>query len=202
MRFSDWFSSDRRFERYNTHERLFDGLKNQEHYAIVYLQVKAWKSVSKIVDRYGLPADQSDEILNRSTLIFLQKIESGAYQFKGNAPLTYLVEIAKRLALMATRSRQKTTEALDDHTELADLELDAELKRKEAADVVDHLLKGLGSPCQEVIRLHHIDGYADEEVVRLGLTKYTTVDSLKMKRSDCMKKLLQLAQKWKNSKNT
>ena len=47
-----------------------------------------------------------------------------------------------------------------------------------------------------------VDGYSDEEVVNQGLTKYSTPDSLKMKRSDCMKKLVQLAQQWKISNNT
>ena len=45
-----------------------------------------------------------------------------------------------------------------------------------------------------------IEGYPDEEVVRQGWTRYTTTDSLKIKRSDCMKKLIQIAQQWAKRK--
>jgi hypothetical protein len=58
----------------------------------------------------------------------------------------------------------------------------------------------MGEPCTSVIRLHHIDGYPDEEVVRQGWTRYTTTDSLKIKRSDCMKKLIQIARQWAKRK--
>jgi hypothetical protein len=67
---------------------------------------------------------------------------------------------------------------------------------------VRQLLGNLGQPCEQVVRLHHIEGYSDEEVVNQKMTKYSTTDSLKMKRSDCMKKLIQLAQQWKTSNNT
>jgi hypothetical protein len=50
-------------------------------------------------------------------------------------------------------------------------------------------LSGAGAPCEQVIRLKYIDGYSDEEAIREGLTGYSTVESLRQKRSDCMKKL-------------
>jgi DNA-directed RNA polymerase specialized sigma24 family protein len=71
----------------------------------------------------------------------------------------------------------------------------------EATETIRHLLGQMGEPCAQVIRLHHIEGYSDEEVVKQKMTGYTTTDSLKMKRSNCMKKLIQLAQKWKISNN-
>ncbi len=197
MNTSAWFLPKNPLKQYDDHERLFLGLKNMENAAILCLQTKALPAVQRLVRDYGIQGSQAEDILNRSTVIFLQKIESDAYQFKGHAPSTYLIEIAKRLALMATRAQKKSDQPLDKYDHLQDESWEAEQKQREAAELTRRLLAQLGDPCQEVIRLHHIDGYSDEEVIQRKLTRYSTTDSLKMKRSDCMKNLIQLAQKWK-----
>jgi DNA-directed RNA polymerase specialized sigma24 family protein len=155
--------------------------------------------IRKIVAGYGLPAEQAEDVLNDATLIFLQKIESGAYQFEGNTPTTYCIEIAKRLALMATRRHKRRSEPLESLPETSDPDAEALLHRRELGEMVQLLLGQLGQPCDNVVKLYHIDGYSDEEVVRNQWTNYKTADSLKMKRSDCMKKLVQLAKVWKTS---
>lgn len=199
MRIQEWFFPPDPCRPYNSHEGLFQGLLRLDNAAILCLQMKARKPVRKIVRQYGLPAEQAEDILNRSTLIFLRKIEEGSYQFQGHAPSTYLIEVARRLALSATRAQKKETAPLDDHDHLPDPEVEAGKNRQEATELVSHLLDRLGDPCAQVIRLHHIEGYSDEEAVQQKLTRYTTIDSLKMKRSDCMKKLIQLARQWKIS---
>lgn len=202
MRIAEWFSPSDPCKRFDTPERLFNGLRGLDNAAILCLQIRALPSVKKMAAGYGLPQEKVDEILHSSTLVFLQKIESGGYQFQGNAPTTYFIEIAKRQALMATRSLKKTTQPLENLSDPPDPDAADLLRRQEAAEIVGLLLDQLGQPCAEVIRLHHIDGYSDEEVVNHRLTKYATSGSLKMKRSDCMKKLAQLAQQWKISANT
>lgn len=122
--------------------------------------------------------------------------------FQGHAPSTYLIEIAKRLTLTATRFQKKASEPLDQYQYLQDEAWQQTQAQEEAAEMTSQLLTQLGEPCQSVIRLHFIDGYSDEEVVRHRLTRYTSVGSLKIKRSDCMKKLIQLAQKWKKLINS
>lgn len=196
LNWNDWFSREQPGKRFATNQALFEGLKNADNAAILYAQIKVLRSVQKIVKGYGLPADQVDEVLNQSTLTLLRKINDGSYQFQNHAPTTYLVEIARRVALMATRKYGKhTTESLENQYELADEDIQTQLARQEAAEQVAHLLGKIGSPCDTIIRLKYIDGYTDEEIVKQQFTKYSTVDSLKVKRSDCMKKLTQLAQR-------
>jgi DNA-directed RNA polymerase specialized sigma24 family protein len=202
MGITAWFSPPNPCKSFDTNERLFDGLRRLENSAILCVQLKAIHSVRKFIGQYQLPPEQADDILNQSTLIFLQKIEDGTYQFQNHAPSTYLIEIAKRVALMATRTQKNTPEILDNHHHLADPDIENDRKRNEATELVRQLLGHLGQPCEQVVRLHHIEGYSDEEVVNQKMTKYSTTDSLKMKRSDCMKKLIQLAQQWKTSNNT
>lgn len=197
MNIGSWFAPNKPAQQYDGNEKLFLGLQNLETAAILMLQTKTLPTVRQVVKAYGLPNVEAEDILNRSTNIFLQKIADGTYVFQGHAPSTYLIEIAKRVALMATRAHKKTNEPLEHHHDLQDGSWEEEQSRREAAELTRQLLAQLGEPCQTVIRLHHIDGFSDEEVIRNKWTQYSTADSLKMKRSDCMKKLIQSAQKWK-----
>lgn len=110
MHLKEWFSRTDPCRQYDSHERLFRGLQHLENAAILCLQLKAMNSVKKLVRRYGLPPEQADDILNQSTLIFLRKIGDGSYQFQHHAPSTYLVEIARRVVMSATRSQKKSEE--------------------------------------------------------------------------------------------
>jgi RNA polymerase sigma factor (sigma-70 family) len=201
MRITEWLNPLNPCRQFEGHERLFQALKNLNNAAILCVQHKAMPSVRKYVHQFGLPADQADEVLNQSSLIFLRKIEEGTYQFQGHSPVTYLVEIAKRVALSMTRKHQKSYETLENHSDLHDPAVDASHRQRESAELVQQFLGQMGEPCASVIRLHHIDGYSDEEVVKQGWTRYTTTDSLKIKRSDCMKKLILIAQEWRNIHN-
>lgn len=202
LRLPDWFTGNDPRRKYGSPESLFLGLKNQQNDAILCAQLKVLPTVKNIARQLGLPDDRVDDVLNQSTLIFLQKIESGAYQFQGFEPTTYLVEVARRVALNATRSQKRPPDPLENHTQIADPDAEKLTTRREATELVRHLLDQLGEPCASVIRLHHIEGYSDEEAVNQRLTKYTTTESLKVKRSDCMKKLTALAQIWKTSNQT
>ncbi|MFN4081755.1 MAG: RNA polymerase sigma factor [Saprospiraceae bacterium] len=174
-----------------------------DNLAIAHLQSRSLGVVRKTVQTFGIPESQAEEILNASTLIFLRKIECGAYQFQGYSPTGYLIEIAKRLCREALRQRQThiRSHAPDTLPDAPDPDAVRLERQNEAAETLRILLQKMGPPCADVIRLHHIDGYSDEEVITQKLTPYATPDSLKMKRSNCMKKLSQMARQWKNSSN-
>lgn len=201
MPIAGWFSNTGPFDKFKTSEELFRGLERQDRQAVLYLQLHSMPVIRKLIRNYGLPPDALDDILNRSTLVFLQKIEQGSYEFKGYAPSTYFVEIAKRMILMALRSNNTRVESLEGLSNTPDSDSEALQKSEESAELLQHFLEKLGPPCRDVIRLHHIDGYSDEEVIQLKLTQYKSVDSLKMMRSNCMKKLIQIARQWKISKD-
>ena len=199
MRIPEWLSPSNPCRQFGDNERLFEALKKLDNTAILCVQTKAMPSARKFAQQYGLPPHAADEVLNRGTLVFLRKIETGAYRFQGHAPSSYLVEIVRREALMMTRSQRKSHEALDNHHDLHDPDEAAAQRQRESVELVRQFLAQMGEPCETVIRLYHLDGYSDEEVVRQGWTRYSTTDSLKIKRSDCMKKLIQIAQKWKST---
>jgi len=158
--------------------------------------------VRKLAKQYKLSEQQAEEILNQATLVFLQKIQNGAYAFQGHAPTTYLIEVSKRMVFATSRRQKPTSETLDEQLPLAAEDYAALERQQSAAELVSRFLDQLGERCAQVVRLHHIEGYRDEEVVAQQMTPYSTVNSLKMKRSDCMKKLIAIAQAWKISTNT
>lgn len=107
MSVTDWFTRNNPCKRYSSNQALFEGLQAQDERAILCLQTKAMPMVMKQVRGFGLGKSQGDEILNRATLIFLQKIADGSYVFQGHAPTSYLTEVAKRLAMAASRKENK-----------------------------------------------------------------------------------------------
>jgi DNA-directed RNA polymerase specialized sigma24 family protein len=200
MRLTEWFTSLNVCKKYADNEQLFRGLAALDSKAIMCLQMKALPAIQKAVKSLGLPREQAEELVNDSTLVFLQKIESGAYVFQGYAPTTYLIEVAKRMAYAKTRRRRPANEALEAQYDLGKEEWNALEKQQALADLVRQFLGRLSEECARVIRLHHLEGYRDEEVIEQGMTPYSTINSLKVKRSTCMKKLIVIAQAWKSSK--
>jgi hypothetical protein len=195
----DWFSKSRIYKLYDTNEKLYVGLKNTDGAAIACLQDKAMVMTKKIIRGYGIADDQLDIIINNSILTMLNKIASQDYVYIGNNPVNYLLEIVKRNALMATRSIKRESIPIDELPDLLDSDIARFQKNEESASLLMELLTKLGEPDATIVRLHHIDGYSDSEVIELGLTKFKSIDSLKVKRSESMKKLVKIAQAWKSS---
>ncbi len=202
MPFKAWFTSHRPCNEFKNHQLLYDGLVLMDNQAILCLQTKALPMVRKVVGKMGLVEEDMEEVLNQSTLVLLQKIEAGTYEFKGHAATTYVVEVAKRLAMSHVRRKKPGNEALEDHHVPHLSEYDALERQRDSAALVTRFLSQLGKACEQVVRLHHIDGYSDEEVIKGKMSPYSTVNSLKMKRSACMKQLIEIATKWKTSINT
>jgi len=193
-----WFTGKQSRGRFATHEALFMGLSRMEDGAILALQKKALPMVRKLVTDKGLGKEQVEDLLNRGTMIFLEKIDAGAYHFQGYAPTTYLLEIVKRLTADALKKTRRAFERRGELTEeIADEDHLLREDRQESAELVNSLLTHLGDPCARVVTLHHISGYTDDEVVRRRMTTYSTKASLKVKRSACMQQLIKIARQWK-----
>ena len=64
--------------------------------------------------------------------------------------------------------------------------------------MLGQLLNQLDDSCRQIILLRYFDEISDEEAVRQKLTAHTTTDSLKSKRSKCLKALAKLMEPYKN----
>ena len=171
-------------------------LRAGDSQAIIYLQDKANGFAANFLSKNKLPDHLLPDVLNEAAVIFIKKLREPGFSLHSAQPTTYFLEIVKYVALNKTRSSQaKRHESIEDQFHLADNSVEEYHARKARIELIDRLLGGVGVPCAVVIRLKYIEGFADEETVRERRTRYTTVESLRMKRSDCMKKLKEAAQK-------
>lgn len=182
-------------DKYATNEALFDGLCRLEGEAIQCVGLKAGPAIRRAVKQLGLADDLAEDVLSEALCIFITKIQDGNYSFEGHSPATYLAEIARRVAQNYTRTHKgkRAVELGEQHLAQLDDDHDGYLRQKENSDMVAQLLSKLGPPCSHLIRLKYIDGYSDEEVVARQLANYSSTESLKTTRSQCMKKLRELA---------
>lgn len=172
---------------------LYQDLISQEDKAIQFVQEKIWKTVFSMCRFAGLNEQDAEEVLTDAVMILLQKIQSGDYQFQGNDPSTFAIEVSKRLISNAKRKIKTNIDNIDDVFHLADQSTEQFLKTKESEAIVKLLLSKIGENCQKIIRLKYLEEYKDEEIIEQKLTQYSTINTLKVKRSECMKKLSELA---------
>jgi RNA polymerase sigma factor (sigma-70 family) len=183
-------------EKFKNNQIHFDGLKNRETAAIQFLELKTDRAARWILSQLNLPIIELQDIRQEALMIFLDKIAAEKYTFSGSAPSTFFVEIFRNVSLNKSRSKYHKKPALSienslfqlEDTDFANLQI-----QREDAQLIDQLLEKLGDPCEQIIRLRHLDGFEDEEVIEKKMTKYATADSLKVKRSNCMKKLREIA---------
>ncbi len=164
--------------------------------AIIFLQNNASGFTRTLLEQKKLPEHLKSEVLNDASIIVLKKIREPGFTLLSAKLSTYFIEIVKNVVLNKTRGRQFAgNDSLDDQHHLSDQSVEEYYARKENIELINRLLNDIALPCSAIIRLKYLDGYADEEVVQQQLVPYSTVESLRVKRSDCMKKLKDMAKK-------
>lgn len=176
---------------YRSHAELFAGLEREEPGAIRCLSARIAGSVYKIAKKHQLTDEDVEELICDCVTLCLQKIKAGKYVFQGYDPATYAIEIAKNKAHNYYRQAMKY-----DSVDLSHLTEDVEKEDFTSladTDLLEKLLTQLDENCQNLIRLKYLDEHRDKDLIERKMTQYTTVDALKNKRANCMKKLVELA---------
>ncbi len=176
---------------------LVQNLANGDDRAIQFLIAKILQPIERLCFKNGLQQHLAGEILNDTVVLFIQKIRDGKYQLTAVPPQLYALALARFIVKNYSNKekRQRISET--------DLEIAAEFSgevhdffdRKENAEFIQSLLDQLPEKARLVIKLRYFDQYSDEEVIELGLSPYSTVNSLKMRRSEALQKLRELASK-------
>ena len=189
---SRYFSrgSDNGCSKYASNILLFKALEAQEDAAIRCIQTKVAGFVVKTPMFIDLLEEEKEELINDATMLLLQKIQSGEYVFQGHDPATYAIEVTKRMLPNLLRKQKKNGNVdIELVHHLPDTEVMTYFEHKELEEEMALHLSKLGSNCQHLIRLKYFEAWKDEEIIQQKLTQYTTVGTLKVKRSECMKKL-------------
>jgi DNA-directed RNA polymerase specialized sigma24 family protein len=187
--------------RFDDPVQLLEALRQGNSGAIIFSQNKAIPSTRKLLKQYRLPEHLLPEVLNDASVIFIKKLREPEFSLHSAKPLTYFIEIIKKVVSNETRKRQiGRHEPIENQYDLSDSSIEDYHARKETIELLNSLLSGAGASCEQVIRLKYLDGFSDEEAIQKRLTSYSTVESLRQKRSDCMKKLKERVASQKNIK--
>jgi DNA-directed RNA polymerase specialized sigma24 family protein len=172
---------------------LFEGLAEEAPAAVRCLSSKIAGSIYKLGKQFQLLDEDIEELMCDCITLLIEKIRAGKYAFKGNDPASYAIEIAKFKVRNYRRNVVKdATKSLTAEQELI-VEEEAHFSSFEQTELLQSLLQKVGDNCEKLIRLRYIDECKDMDVIAQKTTQYTTVDALKNKRAQCLKKLIALA---------
>ncbi len=179
--------------RQTGNQSFFNALGRAEAPAIRLLAGKIAFGVQQAAARAGLSPQDAEETLNDAVVITISNIRDGKFQYLDFSPATYAAAVARKL--IANRIRTKKPAALepDNLPLLSDLNPEAYLNDKERQTLVGQLLQRLEDTCRQLIQLKYFNTLRDEEIIDRQLTQFTSVNSLKSKRSQCLKRLAGLA---------
>lgn len=173
---------------------LAAALRESNYKAIGYVLDKSKHVIQQQLRTYGLDAAKCRDFQHDALIILIDKINNQQYDEQLSSPVTYLISICKNLILNHLRGKKEIKlEQLEQENVLSKSEEEYFTASNELLEILDEILDELGLPCNELIRLKYLEGYRDEEIIRQNLTHFTSADSLRNRRSQCMKKLLALA---------
>ena len=187
------------FNRFSDQYKLIVELAKEDSKAIQYILKKVEGSCLQFIKKMGLTSDCLEDVMHDGLILFIRKIQEGSYDASLSAPQTYLTGICKNLFLNITRAKRAvSTIELEEAFHTYSEDVQASFYLKENLKLVNKILGEIGSPCKELIQLKYLDGYQDEEQINLKLVNYSSVDSLRVSRSQCMKKLSAVSLKYKS----
>jgi RNA polymerase sigma factor (sigma-70 family) len=167
--------------------------------AILHLQDKAEGFTKGLLEQKQLPLHLLGEVVNDACVILVKKVREADFSLQDTKLITYFFGIIKNVVLNKTRTRQYSGNVdLENQAHPSANTVEEYYSRKEHIELVGTLLNNAGQPCAEIIRLKYLDDYSDEEVVVQQLLPYSSVESLRVKRSQCLKKLKDFAKRITN----
>jgi RNA polymerase sigma factor (sigma-70 family) len=184
--------------RYESPVIFFEALKKQEPSAIVELRDRIWPALLRWGKSAGTPNIDLEEIVQDALVLSLRKIESGQYQFLGTDPAAFTAVIAQNLLRNFLRKKQPHLNEIGEWDKPADDDIETYLNGKDIRRQIAELMEKIPGNCRNLLRLHYFDELDDKEILARKLTTYSTIESLRSKRCECLKKLAMLMECYKH----
>lgn len=172
---------------------FFQSLARAERAAIRELAKKISYGINQATSRAGLQPQDAEELLNDTIVITISNIKQGKFKFMDFSPASYASGVARRLIANRIRTKKPRTEEVTDLPLVSDLNPEKYMKDKERQAIVGQLLAKLGETCRKLIRLKYFEQKKDKEIIENKWADFSSINSLKSKRSQCMKKLAGMA---------
>ncbi|MFN0214056.1 MAG: RNA polymerase sigma factor [Saprospiraceae bacterium] len=176
---------------------FYQKLKDLESNAIRQLARRVGDFLPGLSASVYLSMEDREELVSDAVFITLQKIGNGQFELKDADPATYAIGVLKNLVGNRLQKKRIETAPLENLMDLSASELDPEkyLQRKEREELMDSLLNKMEDLCRQLILLRYYEEISDDEAIAQKRTPYLNVDSLKVQRSKCLKKLAGLVRK-------
>ncbi|HRI33111.1 MAG TPA: hypothetical protein PLD02_05120 [Saprospiraceae bacterium] len=167
---------------------LYIALSEQKSSAIRAVFDKISGTVAQLSKPLKISEEDLEEVLWSSITILLLKIKEGSYSFQGYDPSSFAIEIAKNKLKQyhhINLNRIQKTEPLNQEYEYHISEIESDNR----IDQLEKWIERLDPQCRLLIRLKYFEELSDKLVIEKKLSPYQSVDSLKNKRSKCLKSL-------------
>lgn len=147
-----------------------------------------------------LAKEDVEDIFQDSLLTLMQKVKNGGvFVSREGAIFSYLVQIGKLTARNSLRKRKDLTSdeevivSRNLHKELGDIEVSVEVKQQTQDEFLDRAYDSLPDTCKKIFKQYYWECRPFDEIAdNIG---YSTIDSVKTKKSKCMKQFKDFAKK-------
>lgn len=177
----------------NDKQELYISLGKASPSAIQQLAKRIQPDVRKACLDVGLSLEDAEELLNDVLVITIANIRKQTFEFQDFHPAAYAMGVLRKLLANKIRSKKPPTETIEHLSEHSKLNPEKYYEDKERQVIVGQLLHKLGDTCRQLIEMKYYQHYRDKELLEKKLVPFSTINSLKSKRSQCLKQLASLA---------
>ena len=187
-----------------TDTQLLIGIMQNDNRSWRYICRNMKPGFSKIlVDAFSLTKltnEDLEDIFQESLLKLMEKVKSGGVTVSREGALfSYLVQIGKLTACNFIRKRKNLTSeekvivSRNLHKEVDDIEVPVEVKQQTQDEFLDRAYDSLPETCKKIFKKYYWEHKPFDEIA--DTIGYGTIDSVKTKKSKCMKQFKDFAKK-------
>ena len=141
-----------------------------------------------------------EDIFQDSCIVLMQKVKEGKFAITGeNSVFKFLVKIGINNACNFIRkhrpltSKEEVTVTLNLHDDNQDVELSVDEQQKAQDEFLDRAFDSLPDTCKAIFKKFYWERKSMDEIA--DIIGYNTADSVKSKKTNCMKKFKDFAKK-------
>lgn len=177
-----------------SNEQLIKAIGEGDQRALTFLYHKYGPRIKGYILKNSGELDDANDMIQKTILVIWEKVKSGAYTEQAKFD-QFIGRVASNLWLSELRSRRrnptvklgKGEEMLED---TGSKEIIGKAFRGKALDAMYTALNQLGTICQRLIELYHLEEKALKEI---AIEENVTYGSLRKRIYDCRNKLRKLA---------
>ncbi len=179
-----------------TKESLYRSLGAVETRGIQFLISKISTDIKTAARKGNMSPEEVEELINDVVVITIRNIRKGTFQFVDFHPATYALGVARKLLANYFRKKKLPTVELENGLQVpSEDNPELYLRYKERQAMVETLFNQLGETCRNLLKMKFFEQLNDQEIMDQNRTAFTNLNSLRSKRSQCLKKLTELALK-------